>query len=323
LDYRGIPVLSSYAPLRDEQDSWAILAEIDAAEAFAPVGRLRAQVFGLTGLVAMLFLALSLGLTRMIARNETLVLRREQVDRDLRLARSIQQGLLPKAAPSLDGYQIAGWSQPAEETGGDYFDWQTLPSGQLALSLADVTGHGIGPALVTAVCRAYTRASLPEADDLGVVMSRINELLHEDLPEDRFVTFVAALLDGQSHELHYLSAGHGPIVICRAATGELDVRGAHDIPFGLIGDQRYGSGDIVELEPGDVVVLITDGFFEWPAPDGTIFGLDRLRETLARVHTKSADDIIQALYQEVLTYAQGTSQDDDLTAVVVKRIATD
>src|SRR5262247_3095446 len=118
----------------------------------------------------------------------------ERVNRDLDIARSIQQGLLPSRSPSVSGFEIAGWNQPAEQTGGDYFDWQTLPDGRLAISLGDATGHGIGPALVTASCRAYARARFLSGDTEGL-LDQLNRFLSDDLPENRFVTFAVILLD--------------------------------------------------------------------------------------------------------------------------------
>jgi serine phosphatase RsbU (regulator of sigma subunit) len=158
----------------------------------------------------------------------------ERMNHDLGIARSIQQGLLPRHPPDLAGFEIAGWNQPADQTGGDYFDWQALPDGRFAISLADVTGHGIGPALVMAACRAYARASFLAGGDPSTVLDRLNQLLAEDLPADRFVTFAVALLDPVESKLQLLSAGHGPILWYRPATGEIRNLDAQGIPLGLI-----------------------------------------------------------------------------------------
>ena len=160
---------------------------------------------------------------------------RQQVQRmehDLDIARSIQRGLLPSQSPKVRGYDIAGWSQSADQTGGDYYDWQPLPNGRLAVSLADVSGHGIGPALVSAVCRAYTRASMPTRDELEPIMAHINGLLVEDLPDNRFVTFVSAVLDSVSSNIQLLSAGHGPLYLYEAVDDRIQSFNAHGIPLG-------------------------------------------------------------------------------------------
>ncbi len=322
-DYRGLSVLSSYAPLSVPGIEWAILSEIDAEEVFAPIVTLRNRVVGLSVLIAAIFIGLGAGLSAMIARNERISLVRDRMEHDLSIARAIQQGLLPSGKPSLHGYDIAGWSQPAEETGGDYFDWQRLPSGRFAVTLADVTGHGIGPALVTAVCRAYVRASLSDHQKLDSVMTRINRLLYDDLPPERLITLVVGLLDVEKHSVEVLSAGHGPLCFYRSATGEVETHNAHDIPFGVFDDRNYGPSDHIEFEPGDVLILLTDGFFEWENPTGEDFGIERLRESISRAAALDAQQIIEAIHRDVLTHATDTPQVDDLTAIVIKRVAED
>jgi serine phosphatase RsbU (regulator of sigma subunit) len=246
---------------------------------------------------------------------------RDQMKRDLDIARSIQQGLLPRQFPSLKGYEIAGWNQPAEETGGDYYDWQTLPDGKIAVSLADATGHGIGPALVTAVCRAYARASLPFGGELGELMTRINTLLVEDLPPNRFVTFVVGVLDPKTSRLQLLSAGQAPILVYRASQDSVEDHGAHGIPFGISGQFAYGGAQEMLLSPGDKVVLLTDGFFEWENSTGEQFGLVRLKEAIRAARHLSPQELIAKIYGEVVGFAGGTKQQDDLTALVVERFA--
>jgi serine phosphatase RsbU (regulator of sigma subunit) len=244
----------------------------------------------------------------------------ELMERDLNIARSIQQGLLPEHSPELEGFEIAGWSQPADQTGGDYYDWQQLPDGRIAISLADVTGHGIGPALVTAVCRAYSRASFPTGEETGVILDRINELLVEDLSSERFVTFVVALFDPTKSNIHLLSAGHGPLLLYTAADDQVQNFNAHDIPLGIAADIGYGPAQEIELAPGDIVVLITDGFFEWTNTNGEQFGLARLRKAVRAAKDLPAQEIISRLYDEVIKFSDGTKQQDDLTAVIIKRI---
>ncbi|MGH9778575.1 MAG: PP2C family protein-serine/threonine phosphatase [Candidatus Acidiferrales bacterium] len=242
----------------------------------------------------------------------------DQMKHDLHLARTIQEGLLPKTLPELPGYDIAGWSQPADETGGDYYDWQSLPDGRLAISLADVTGHGIASALVTAACRAYSRASFPSGGELGSVMTRINALLAEDLPANRFVTFVVALLDPRTNRMELLSAGHGPILVYKASENRLYEFPAQGIPFGITSTFEYGSALALELSPRDFVMMLTDGFFEWAGPDDEQFGLERLNQAVHAAKDLSAQQLIATLYAEVEKFARGTKQQDDLTAVVVK-----
>ena len=242
----------------------------------------------------------------------------DQVKRDLSIARSIQQGLLPKEPPDTEGFEVAGWSQPADETGGDYYDWQRLPDGRVVISLADVTGHGIGPALVSAVCRAYVRATFPFGSNLGTLMTRINTLLVEDLQPNRFVTLAVGILDPKTAMLHLLSAGQGPILVYKAADDYVEDYDAHGIPLGITSAYKYGSSQEIPLLPGDLVVLVTDGFFEWEGPNGEQFGIDRLKRVIQSSKDLPARELITRLHSEVMDFAGGMGQKDDLTAVVVK-----
>ncbi|MFZ9032993.1 MAG: cache domain-containing protein [Anaerohalosphaeraceae bacterium] len=243
---------------------------------------------------------------------------RTRLQQDLEIARLIQQGLLPRQALEIEGFDLAGWNQPADQTGGDYFDWQQMPDGRVAISLADVTGHGIGPALVTAVCRAYSRASMSSESDLGIAIDRINNMLVEDLPVERFVTFVVALLDPTDSKIQLLSAGHGPILLYTASDDRIQDFIADDIPLGLGLDIGYGPAREIMLTEGDMLVLVTDGFFEWENADGEMFGLTRLQETIAKYKDRPAKEIISSLYKEVVEFSGGTKQQDDLTAVILK-----
>jgi serine phosphatase RsbU (regulator of sigma subunit) len=245
----------------------------------------------------------------------------ERVNHDLDIARSIQQGLLPSRSPKLGNFELAGWNQPADQTGGDYFDWQELPDGRLAVSLADVTGHGIGPALVMAACRAYARANFLADGDPTTVLDHLNQLLYEDLPPERFVTFAVALLDAAGSKLQMLSAGHGPLLVYRPATGEIQNLEAQGMPLGLMPGIKYGLAIEVSLAPGDMLVLVTDGFYEWENPQGEDFGFARLEKVIRESCDYSPREVIQRLHASVISFCEGTKQMDDLTAVVLKRKA--
>lgn len=243
----------------------------------------------------------------------------ERVNHDLDIARSIQQGLLPAGPPQLDNFEIAGWNQPANETGGDYFDWQLLPDGQLAISVGDATGHGIGPALVSALCRAYARASFLANHEQNQILERLNSLLASDLSDDRFVTFAVIFLNPISSEIKVLSAGHGPILWYRRASDELENVEAQGIPLGMIAGISYEDSRMKGLKAGDMIVLVTDGFYEWQNPESEEFGLERLKDVIQQARDCSAEEVIARLCTAVKQFSRGTEQQDDLTAVVLKR----
>ena len=243
----------------------------------------------------------------------------DRVNHDLDIARSIQQGLLPARAPSLEDFEVAGWNQPADQTGGDYFDWQTLPDGRLAVSLGDATGHGIGPALVTVSCRAYARASFLAAGEQNHLLDRLNRLLADDLSANRFVTFCVAFLDPAEASLQVLSAGHGPIMWYKYASEEIENLEAQGIPLGMIAGVKYGLATEVRLAPGDMLAVVTDGFYEWENPEGEDFGLKRLENVIRESRDCPPAEIIEKLRSAVTAFCRGTEQMDDLTAVILKR----
>ena len=245
---------------------------------------------------------------------------RSKLERDLDIARTIQQSLLPQTKPDIDDFDIAGWSQPANQTGGDYYDWQAVSENKLAISLADVSGHGIGPALVTAVCRAYARANFASHKVMGEIFDCINELLVEDLPSNRFITFVVGLLNCTDSKLELLSAGHGPVLFYSSHEKAVHNINAHNIPLGIASNIGYGPAQEILLQSGDLIVLITDGFFEWINKDGEQYGIERLQEMIIQKNQLPAQELINTIYQDVLTFSGGTPQEDDLTAVVIKRM---
>ncbi len=247
---------------------------------------------------------------------------RRQVDRlehDLAVARSIQQSLLPRAVPEIEGFEIAGWNQPADQTGGDYYDWQLLADGKVLVALADVTGHGIGPALLASVCRAYARANFRVGTGLLAAMEQLNAALAEDIGEGRFVTFVAAVCTPGNSRVELLSAGHGPLFLYVLKEDFFEEMGAQGLPLGVVATMVSEPPQVLELNCGDLLVLVTDGFFEWANSQGELFGPKRLEEVIRASKEKQPKEIISALYQATIAFSGGTKQQDDLTVVIIKR----
>jgi len=242
-----------------------------------------------------------------------------QVEHELQIARSVQQSLLPKLRPQIAGFQVAGWSRTADDTGGDFYDWKRLPDGRWVVLLADVTGHGIGPAILASVCRAYSRASFNLRDNLETTVRNINQSFSEDVPEESFATFVAVVFEEASNQVELLSAGHGPIFIYSFTNRSFQLLDAQTLPLGILPDMKGVQPIRIRLEPGDIVLLITDGFFEWENRAGELFGTQRLAEIVGRYSDREPEVIIAELYQAVLAFSEGTRQKDDLTAVLIKR----
>lgn len=244
-----------------------------------------------------------------------------RLQRDLDIARSIQQGLLPDGPPSCAGFDLAAFNDPADETGGDCFDFLSLPNGCWGITVADATGHGIGPALVMAECRALFRGVAScHSQELGQVVAKVNALLCEDLAEGRFVTAFFGVLDPAANTLHYCSAGQGPLFLYRRATGQVSERPASDLPLGIQPQNEFEAGEPIRFEIGDILLVLTDGFFEWVNGAGEQFGTSRLTQAVCAHADRSASEIITRLHEAVLAFAAGTPQADDLTAVVIKRL---
>jgi serine phosphatase RsbU (regulator of sigma subunit) len=243
----------------------------------------------------------------------------ERLEHDLDVARTIQQSLLPTAMPEIEGFQIAAWNQPADQTGGDYYDWQQLPDGKILVALADVTGHGIGPALLAAVCRAYARTNFHNDAGLLSAMERINVSLAADLREGRFVTFVAAICHPHSARVELLSAGHGPLFLYTNGDDRFDAMNAHGMPLGMWPNLVTDPPQLIDMAAGDIIILATDGFYEWENPQGEQFGAERLEQAIRDSKAKPPAEIISDLYAKVLAFSSGTAQKDDLTAVIIKR----
>jgi phosphoserine phosphatase len=243
-----------------------------------------------------------------------------RLENELNLARDIQLGLLPKEAPQIPGYDIAGWNRPADQTGGDCYDFLLADNLNPGFLLADATGHGIAPALIVAELRAILRSLYDTNLPLKDMMVRINNLLCHDLPPDRFVTAFFGLLCPQKHEIRYCSAGQGPLVHVKPDTNIVHTLSASSCPLGIMEGLPFNPPDPIKMDPGDVLLIPADGFFEWANAHEEQFGVARLeRFALENAH-RSAADIILELRRQVDQFSENTPQKDDLTAIVIKRV---
>jgi serine phosphatase RsbU (regulator of sigma subunit) len=242
----------------------------------------------------------------------------QESQEQFRVAREIQQHLFPKSAPAIAGFELAGVSQPAEAMGGDYFDYLPMRRGCLGLVVGDVTGHGVGPAVLMAETRAYLRLLAKNTDDVGEVMTRANAALAEDVGSERFVTLLFAQLDPESRTLQYVNAGH-PSGYVFGADGEIRATLRRTgLPLGIRKDTVYTSAPPISLSPGEIVVLLTDGFEEAIAPDDHVFGIERVFNLVREHRAAPAEGIVQSLCGAVHDFIEDTPQADDVTVIVAK-----
>ena len=244
---------------------------------------------------------------------------RERVEQDLRVARSIQQASLPKDVPTLEGWQIAPYYQPAREVGGDFYDFFELDDGRMGLAVGDATGKGVPAALaVTASCSMLRAVAQDSGYSPGEVLGRVNEAVLARIPPNMFVTCFYAILDPNSCRLSYANAGHDlPYMWHGGAAEELRARG---MPLGLMPGMHYEQKEIV-LQEGAVALLYTDGLVEAHDQRGEMFGFPRLRALVAEHGEQQAlgDFLMEELYSFV---GEGWKQEDDITLVTLQRSAS-
>lgn len=244
---------------------------------------------------------------------------RQKIEHQLEIAQTIQESLLPSESPKADHFDISGWSKPADQTGGDYFDWIALPDGTLVLTIGDVTGHGIGPALVTAASRAYGRATFQAGNSLNQAITLLNNLLHIDLAGDRFVTLIACVLDPGNRCLKMVAAGHGPAMFYSRALDTLDMSfEAQGLPLGMFDSADYDRPIEFQFHPGDALVLISDGITDWSNPSGEMFGTERARDSILASCRQAPGQILERLRADIAAFHGGKPQSDDTTALVIR-----
>lgn len=235
-----------------------------------------------------------------------------------RVAREIQQRLFPKSSPGFGPLDIAGASYPAEATGGDYFDYLPMMDGSLAVVIGDVTGHGIGPALLMAEVRAYLRSLILETTDIGRIFTRLSQLMADDLGPERYVTLLLAKVVVDPPSLVHVSAGH-PACYVIDACGRVRARLKHTgVPLGVPSRNSYAAAPLTPLLPGDIIVLLTDGIEEAMSADNEFFGSERILSTIRAEAQRTAEEILETLLSAVRDFSRGIPQVDDLTAVVIK-----
>lgn len=234
-------------------------------------------------------------------------------------AAEIQQRLFPAAPPQIPGYDLAGVSRPAEAAGGDYYNFWALPDGTWAIVVADVSGHGIGPALLMAEARAYLRYLARIESDPATLLTNSNRALAEDLGTERYITMHLARLDPVTRRLDYASAGHpSTCVLDRHGRLKASLRRTGP-PLGRKPEQPFVNGPSVVLEPGDIVLFLTDGLDEAVNPEGTeCFGIDRAFDVLRAEGHRPAADLAHSLCDAVRKFGGPGPQQDDLTVVVLK-----
>jgi sigma-B regulation protein RsbU (phosphoserine phosphatase) len=249
------------------------------------------------------------------ARLHRLRLEKERQDRELLIARTIQQGLLPRAAPRLAGFEIAGQSRSCFQVGGDYFDYVPLSGGRLGLVIADVSGKGTPASLMMASVHAWLRA-LAGSEPAPRVLERLNRFVYASTETSRYVTLFYAELDPSTRRLTYVNAGHVPPFVVRSSGAEERLRAGGPV-LGLLDEVVLEPGEL-QLEPNDLLVAVTDGVTEAVDASGREFGDERVRQALASRPGAAAGDALASLVGAVDAWAGPAGCSDDLTALILR-----
>lgn len=247
------------------------------------------------------------------------LLLKERLDEEVSLAREMQMGTLPDTVPELPGYELFGEFLPADRAGGDLFDLVLL-DGRLFVLMGDATGHGFGPALSATQMQAMLRVAFRCGANLPDAYRHVNNQLAEDLPDDRFLTAFMGFLDPATHVLDYFSGGQGPILLFHADDRRCEWRQPTHFPVGILEMDDFGAPAQLQLEPGDVLVLLSDGVYEYVNDQGAEFGQERVARWIVDHHRLPSAELARQLKNALRDFGCGAAQADDITIVLVKRL---
>jgi len=248
------------------------------------------------------------------------IIESERLDREISVARDVQIGTLPTDMPDIAGYEFGGAFAPTDQTGGDLYDFVPLDDTRLFLLMGDATGHGIGPALSATQVRAMLRVAIRLESSLDDAFVHINDQLCEDLPDDRFVTGFFGLLDAETHTVRFHSGGQGPIMHFQADMGEYDWHPATTFPLGYIPQSDLQAPHSAEMEPGDILGLISDGIYEYENETGEQFGRKGVMRVLDRHPHANAQELVDKIMEAAREHGGSAPQADDITIVLARRL---
>ena len=240
------------------------------------------------------------------------------MNKEMQQAAQIQQGLLPSKAPHIDGLDIAAKTVPARHVGGDYYDFIPFPDGQIGMMVGDVAGKGMPASLLMSSLQARVHVLFEDSSHLAEKLGRLNKATTANCPDNRFITLFMGILNPQTGELVYASAGHNPPLLVRAKGG-YETLTAGGVVLGILSAATYEDSHIT-LEKGDVLVMFSDGVTEAPNANDEEYGDARLADLVAGMSKRSAREIVDAVHASVGTYTEGAPPADDITVMVARRL---
>ena len=270
-----------------------------------------------------LFGALSVQLAAAIetARLHADSIEKVRLEKDVEIAKQIQKHLLPSVPAHVDGVELAVRFMARDEASGDSYDFVPLADGRLVAMIGDVTGHGVGAALLAHAAQAATRSYLELVDDLSQIVRRLNDRLCASIESGNFMSLLMVLIDPSAGRAHFVNAGHPGLVLVRGGRArEFEKTG---MVLGVVQGQEYPASHSLDLEPGDLLFLRTDGVDETRGSDRELFGTERLLKLLEGCPPDaSADQALAHVDAGLAAFTGGTDQDDDLTMLAIRMEAT-
>ncbi len=246
------------------------------------------------------------------------LIEKQRLETQLEVARQVQLELLPARDPQLEGFDISAYNFPTEEVSGDYYDWVRIYDDQIGIVIADVSGKGVPAALLMAFLRASLRAATHIGYAPHISMSKVNYLLWESIERNQFVTAFYGILDSANRTLAYCNAGHNPPFLMEA-DGKVHFEERGGVPLGMFRDTRYYEY-FANIQPGQVLVLYTDGVTEANNRALEEYGRDRLVEAVRNCRHLSSREMIDFIHHDVLNWTEGLGATDDVTFFIIKAL---
>ncbi len=259
--------------------------------------------------------------SHVLTRSLLLAIERKRVEsagQEMELATRILRRLYPPGTLSIPGLSIAGACYPAGTAAGDYFDFIPLRDGSLAVAVADVSGHGIGPAVLMTQTRAFLHGMAHFTSDISEMVGHLNVMLQRDTTAEQFVTMFCLQLDPRQRRFRYIGAGHNAHRL--TAAGDFEILESTAPILGLEEHNRFSASTSMSLEPGELIFMMTDGIAEMRSADDRTFGAHRAMEFVRGCSEQKANEIVTGLYREARDFARGEPQYDDVAIVVIKSL---
>ncbi|MCI0512393.1 SpoIIE family protein phosphatase [candidate division KSB1 bacterium] len=251
------------------------------------------------------------------------LIRQEQLQKEMQVAKEIQQTLLPTEFPKLEGYEVHAFYEAAKEVGGDYFDFVDVDGDSLGIVVADVSGKGIPGSLVMTMIRTSLRTESRSVKVASEVLTKVNNFVVNDMKKGMFVTVFYVIIDAKRRRLNYSSAGHNPMILYRGSTQKTYYLNPHGFPIGISLPEpdlfaRSIESDTIQLKEDDILLLYTDGITEAMNSRREMFGEERLLQTIRDYGHLPVQPFVEKIRDEVFSFTEGFPQSDDITLVVLK-----